>query len=218
MLPMGRTYAVAACDRNGRSWRNPTVARSSALQLTLAIRVHWFLTGLRCDGERARPLARRFAGVRKPPKNETACGKGAGAVGAIYGDLGMAGCGRPALEAKINRALAGFGGGMARIFPASGFGLACVWRGYWDGVGPANKGRPRWRLASDEAADERSRAAGGAKENALRQSAFRTQCRADASQALERMRRAANASPSITRGGSHMREFHSYGPEGGAQQ
>jgi hypothetical protein len=68
------------------------------------------------------------AGVRKPPKEETACRKGAGAVRAIYGDLGIAGCGLRALEAKIDRAFAGFGGQMVSRFPAAGFGLACRWR------------------------------------------------------------------------------------------
>jgi len=59
--------------------------------------------GFRTPGSGVGGLSRTVgAGVRKPPKEETACGKGAGAAGAIYGDLGIAGCGLRGLEAKIN--------------------------------------------------------------------------------------------------------------------
>jgi hypothetical protein len=38
-------------------------------------------------------LARFEAGVRKPPKEETAFWKGAGAASRVYGDLGIGVCG-----------------------------------------------------------------------------------------------------------------------------
>ncbi len=67
---------------------------------------------------------------------------------------------------------------------------------------PANK-------AERSAAEPVERRA-GAEGHALRQSAFRTQRRADASQALERIRQAV-ALPSHTQGGSRMRESRLYG-------
>jgi hypothetical protein len=53
-----------------------------------------------------RPLARRRArhgeaGVRKPPKEETAVRKGAGAVRTIYGDLSVAGSRRRPFERRL---------------------------------------------------------------------------------------------------------------------
>lgn len=42
------------------------------------------------------------AGVRKPPKEETAFWKGAGAVARVYGDLGIDVYGPRRLEAKID--------------------------------------------------------------------------------------------------------------------
>ncbi len=73
---------------------------------------------------------------------------------------------------------------------------------------PANK-------AERSAAEPVERRA-GAEGNALRQSAFRTQRRADASQALERIRQAV-ALPSHTQGGSRMRESRLYGSVRGAR-
>jgi hypothetical protein len=57
----------------------------------------------------------------------------------------------------------------------------------------------------------------GAEGNAHQQSTHRTQSRECASQALERTRRAASsAAPSLTQGGSRVREFRSHGSRRGA--
>ena len=82
-------------------------------------------------------------------------------------------------------------------------------------VKPANKtGMPAAEQAEPRA---------GTEGNAIPQSTSRTQGRADASQARDRIRVAARrnkwrliASASNTRGGSRMREFRPYGSERGA--
>src|ERR1700720_4765004 len=56
----------------------------------------------------------------------------------------------------------------------------------------------------------------GTKGNADQQSTCRTQSRISVSQALERIRKAQNALPSNTRGGSRMRESRAYGSVRGA--
>jgi hypothetical protein len=74
---------------------------------------------------------------------------------------------------------------------------------------PANK-------AEQSAAESVERRA-GTKGNADQQSTYRTQSRANVSQALERIRRwPATASPSHTQGGSRMRESRTYGSVRGA--
>ena len=56
----------------------------------------------------------------------------------------------------------------------------------------------------------------GTKGNADQQSTCRTQSRISVSQALERLRKVQNALPSLTRGGSRMRESRTYGSVRGA--
>jgi hypothetical protein len=68
-------------------------------------------------------------------------------------------------------------------------------------------------LTAAEPAERRA----GAEGNAQQQSTHRTQSRECASQALERTRRAASgAAPSLTQGGSRVREFRSHGSRRGA--
>ena len=89
------------------------------------------------------------AGVRKPPKEETAFWKGDGAAFTRYGDLGIGACGLRRFEAKIDRALAGFGRRLAGRFAASGSGMACFWRGCGSRKTPLSEDCSRWRTASD---------------------------------------------------------------------
>ena len=76
-------------------------------------------------------------------------------------------------------------------------------------------GKPTNKAVSTAAEPVERRA--GAKGNAHQQSTHRTQSREHVSQALERIRRAAtSASPTLTQGGSRVREFRSHGSERGA--
>jgi hypothetical protein len=72
-------------------------------------------------------------------------------------------------------------------------------------VKPTNKAE----RSAAEPVEPRARAKG----NANRQSTYRAQYRASVSQALERIRQ---VSPSLTRGGSRMRESRTYGSVRGA--
>ncbi len=72
---------------------------------------------------------------------------------------------------------------------------------------PNGAGRP-----GPEAVERRA----GAEGNADRQSTLRAQNRERVTQAPDRVRQAANASPSNTRGGSRMRESRTYGSVRGA--
>ena len=72
-------------------------------------------------------------------------------------------------------------------------------------------GKPTNKAVSTAAEPVEPRA--GAKGNANQQSTLRTQCRECVSQALERIRQ---VSPSLTQGGSRVREFCSHGSERGA--
>jgi hypothetical protein len=100
------------------------------------------------------------AGVRKPPKEETAVRKGAGAVCAIYGDLRITDCrGRPFERGLIER---------SRDLVVEGR----LWRRrrdrFWAVLGPwpgdriaiSNKTPARWRMGSGE--EERLCSAGAA--------------------------------------------------------
>ena len=64
-----------------------------------------------------------------------------------FEDRGLSG---PSARSEDQLSIGRIGGRMASLFPASGLGLAWVWRGYVDRVGPSSKGRPGRRTASDE--------------------------------------------------------------------